>query len=215
MKELFIKRIKTEQSVTLSEISHLLDTRTDSTPVDTINWPVFNYQPKVNFRIGHTNREIWLKFEVQEKYILARETRTNGEVYKDSCVEFFISVDGKNYYNFEFSCIGTIHLAHGAGRGNRRFVDPEIIRKIEIESTLGNQPFEEKTGNFVWEMTIRIPVECLAFDPLQSLAGLKGTANFYKCGDGSSMPHYITWNPINTESPDYHRPEFFGKILFE
>ena len=215
MKELFIKRIKPEQNTTLTSVAHQLETQTVSNPINVINWAGYDYQPKVSFRIGHTNREIWLKFDVMEKYILARETRTNGDVYKDSCVEFFVSVDGKNYYNFEFSCIGTIHLAHGEGRGNRRFVDPGIIRRIEIESSLGNQPFEQKTGNFEWEMTIRIPIECLAFDTLESLAGLKGTANFYKCGDGTSMPHYVTWNPIKTENPDYHRPEFFGKILFE
>ena len=38
--------------------------------------------------------------------------------------------------------------------------------------------------------------------------------NFYKCASGSSQPHYLSWNPINTEKPDFHRPDFFGKIIF-
>ena len=38
-------------------------------------------------------------------------------------------------------------------------------------------------------------------------------ANFYKCGDQSTVVHYSTWNPVETEKPDYHRPEFFGKII--
>jgi hypothetical protein len=215
MKELFIKRLKPSKTVTLAEAGHLLETQTISHPINVINWKEHSYQPRVSFRIGHTQNEIWLKYYVKEKHILARETRTNGEVYKDSCVEFFVSPGETNYYNFEFSCIGTIHLAYGPGRGDRRFVDPGIIKKIRIESSLGNQPFEEKTGDFEWEMTIRIPVECFAFSALKSLNGLKSAANFYKCGDGTSEPHYVTWNPIKTENPDYHRPEFFGKILFE
>ena len=92
---------------------------------------------------------------------------------------------------------------------------PQIIKKIEVESSLGNQPFQEKSGNFEWEMMIRVPVESFAFDNIKSLNGLKATANFYKCGDDTTIPHFVTWNPVGTENPDYHRPEFFGKVLFE
>ena len=215
MKELVIQRLDIKKPVSLAEASHILETQTVSNRVDVLNWNEFTYQPKVNFRIGHIEKEIWLKYEVNEKYILAQETRINGAVYKDSCVEFFISLDGKNYYNLEINCIGTVHLAHGPERGNREFVNPEIIKKIAIESSLGNKPFEEKTGNFDWEMMIKIPVECFAFDKIESLNKLKATANFYKCGDATSEMHYLTWNPIKTKNPDYHCPEFFGKIYFE
>lgn len=215
MNHLFIKQLEVNQPVSLSEAGNILEKQTVSGFINIVNWKKFNYQPKVAFRIGHIQNEIWLAYYVNEKYILARETKTNGDVYKDSCVEFFISPDGKNYYNFEFNCIGTIHLAYGPGRGNRRFVDTGIIKKIEIKSSLGNQPFEEKTGNFEWKLMVRIPVECFAFSDIKSLNSLKATANFYKCADGSSEPHYITWNPVETENPDYHRPEYFGKIFFE
>jgi len=215
MNKLFIKKLEGNKSVSISEADHLLETKTVTIPIDTLNWKEFSYQPKVKFRIGHVKNEIWLKYYVTEKHILAREIRTNGEVYKDSCVEFFVSLDGTNYYNFEFSCIGTIHLAFGSGRNNRKFVNPEIVEKIEIESSLGDQPFEEKSGNFEWEMMIRIPVECFAFDKIKSLDELKATGNFYKCGDDTSEPHYVTWNPIKIENPDYHRPEFFGRVEFE
>jgi len=183
--------------------------------IDFLNWKDFLYKPEVTFQITHSKDAINLNYKVKEKYILARETRTNGDVYKDSCVEFFISFDGKSYYNFEFSCIGAIHLAYGPGRGNRKFVDAEKIKAIEIHSSLGDQPFKEKTGDFDWELTVKIPVSCLAFDNIKNLSGIKATANFYKCGDGTSEPHYITWNPVETETPDFHRPEFFGEIIFE
>ncbi len=215
MKELFIKQINPGKTASLKEAGHLLETQTVTNQIDVINWAKYSYKPKLSFRIGHTGNEIWLKYYVTEKYILARETKLNGSVHKDSCVEFFVSVDGINYYNFEFNCIGTIHLAHGPVRSNRQFTAEEVLKKIEIESTLGNQPFEERTGNFEWEMMIRIPVECFSFDKIKSLSGLKATANFYKCADDTTEPHFVTWNPVKTENPDYHRPEFFGKVLFE
>uniref|UniRef100_UPI0032179B6A carbohydrate-binding family 9-like protein n=1 Tax=uncultured Draconibacterium sp. TaxID=1573823 RepID=UPI0032179B6A len=216
MKNLFIKKLKCKKPITIEEAAHLLSTQTVAHPIDVLNWEkAFPYKPDLKFRIGHIGDEVWLTYYVKEKNILAKETRINGNVYKDSTVEFFISVDGENYYNFEFNCIGTPHVAHGPGRGNRTFVTPEVVEKIQIKSTLGDQPFEEKSGNFEWEMTIRIPVACFAFDTIKSLDGLKATANFYKCGDDTSEPHFVSWNPIGTENPDYHCPQFFGKVEFE
>lgn len=199
----------------LDQASGLIEKNSLPQPIGSLNWKAYPYKPGVKFRIAHTGNEIWLKYYVREKYIRALETRTNGDVYKDSTVEFFIAVDGKNYYNFEFSCIGTIHLSHGPDRGNRTRVSPEIAEKIRIEPSLGKQAFEERTGDFRWEMMICIPIECFAFDSLTTFDGLEAGANFYKCGDATTEPHFISWNPIVTPTPDYHRPEFFGKLNFK
>lgn len=215
MNHLFVKKLSVRDQLSLEEAGHLLEAETVMNHIQVINWEDFSYKPGVQFRIGHTGKEIWLKYYVEEKHIRALETRTNGEVYKDSCVEFFISHDKKNYYNFEFSCIGTIHLAWGEGRHNRKFVHPDIVEKIALKSSLGNQPFGNKSGSFQWELMIRIPVECFAYSNLDSVEGIKAAANFYKCGDETAVPHFVTWNPVNTENPDYHRPEFFGKVEFE
>ena len=39
-------------------------------------------------------------------------------------------------------------------------------------------------------------------------------ANFYKCGDKTLQPHFLSWSPIHSEKPDFHRPEDFGIINF-
>lgn len=215
MNELFIKQLMPQGRVSISEAAQLLERKTTTNYIHEINWKSHPYRPLVKFRIGHVSNQIWLKFYVQEKHILAQETSTNGDVYKDSCDEFFISFDKTNYYNFEFNCIGTRHVGYGPGLGNRTPVPVNLVEKIQVESSLGTQPFAEKTGNFEWEMMIRIPLESLAFSNIQSLNGLIATANFYKCGDETREPHFVTWNPVGTVSPDYHRPEFFGKVEFE
>ncbi len=214
MNQLFIKEIQSKKQVSFSEAEHLLENQTITNSIQIVNWDEFSYVPKAQFRIGHTGNEIWLKYYVNENHLRALETRTNGDVYKDSCVEFFVSHDNENYYNFEFSCIGTTHLAWGSGRNNRKFVDPKVVEKIAIKSSLGNQPFDNKSGEFNWEMMIRIPLESFAYSKLKSFKELKATANFYKCGDETKVPHYVTWNPVKTENPDYHRPEYFGKVQF-
>jgi len=216
-KVLKVKEIEYNGQVGLEQVSQLLEQQVELEHVDLINWDKFSYRPDVAFRIAHSNNAIWLKYYVREKNILASVGETNGPVARDSCVEFFFDPQGDgNYYNFEFNCIGTIHLAYGPGRGNREFVDPTAIKNlIELESSLGTQTFTEKTGDFTWEMTIIIPVGILTHNPEINLKGLKANGNFYKCGDATSQRHYLTWNPVGTERPDYHRPEFFGKLIFQ
>lgn len=34
-------------------------------------------------------------------------------------------------------------------------------------------------------------------------------AGFYKCGDETGRPHYGSWQKVETDAPDFHRPEFF------
>lgn len=215
MQHLNVPQINVEKAISLEEASKIIEEKGALQSIEVINWPDYPYKPELKFRIAHAGTEIWLKFYVSEKYIRALETRTNGDVYKDSTVEFFIAPDNENYYNFEFSCIGTIHVGYGPGRADRKAVKPELAEKIEIKSSLGDQPFEEKQGDFKWEMMIKIPIDCFAFDELSSFKELHAKGNFYKCGDETSEPHFVTWNPVKTRMPDYHRPEFFGEIEFE
>ena len=215
MPTLLIKKITHAEPVSSKEVRAYLEADTDEIPVACINWPQYSYCPKVSFRIGHVQTELWLTFSVAEERIRALETRTQGAVHKDSCVEFFISFDGTNYYNFEFNCIGTPHLAYGPDRNARKLVPLPLMKRMAIDSSLGIRPFEEKAGGFEWALTVRIPVACFAFDTITVLSGIQATANYYKVGSGLSVPHYVTWNPVSTATPDYHRPEFFGAIRFE
>ena len=215
MKDLFIRKIDYAGQADPETAGQLLEKYTVIQQVDILNWKSFPYKPEVRFRIAHCSNDIWLKYYVREKHILACETRINGDVYRDSCVEFFVSFTESGYYNFEFNCIGTPHLGFGPGRNNRKPVDPERIKSIQTLSTLGKTPFEERKGDFEWELTIVIPESCLQFDGKTELGGLKARGNFYKCGDATSEPHFVTWNPVGTEKPDYHRPEFFGSLNFE
>jgi hypothetical protein len=81
-------------------------------------------------------------------------------------------------------------------------------------STLGNQSFEERSGKFYWELTIAIPLETFTNHKLSELKGKIFRANFYKCGDKLSEMHYLTWNRVETNNPDFHQPAFFGEIKF-
>ena len=196
------------------ELRAALEAEAAGTRLTCVNWPAYPHCPQVTFRLGHTGTALALAFDVKEESVRALETRAHGAVHMDSCVELFISFDGASYYNLELNCIGTPHLAYGPWRTERRFVPLPLMERLAVRASLGAEPFGEKTGGVEWSLTARVPLACFAFDALDTLDGRAARAKLYKCGDALPVKHYVTWHPVQTPAPDYHRPEFFGDVLF-
>jgi hypothetical protein len=57
-------------------------------------------------------------------------------------------------------------------------------------------------------------MDVFLLNKFNTLDGLEAGGNFYKCGDHLKVPHFLSWNPIKTEKPDFHLPAFFGKMRF-
>ncbi|MBR6089456.1 MAG: hypothetical protein IKP86_05955, partial [Anaerolineaceae bacterium] len=65
-----------------------------------------------------------------------------------------------------------------------------------------------------WEGYYQIPLEYIRlFYPEFDFSGAL-RANIYKCGDQTVNKHYLSWNPIDSEKPDFHRPEDFGIMYY-
>jgi hypothetical protein len=171
----------------------------------------------VRFHIQHDGSSISLKFYVVEPQARATVAGFNAPVYEDSCVEFFISFAGEEpyYYNFEFNCIGAILGGYGKDRHERERIPGEILRQVNVRSSLGKKPFGLKEGPVTWKLSARIPVGAFFHSGIENLSGKQATANFYKCGDKLDKPHYLSWQPVGTAEPDFHQPRYFGKLLFQ
>jgi hypothetical protein len=199
----------------LNEVSKKMDEQKDLLMIDTLNWKGYDYKPAVELAIAYSDREIFLKYFVTENYFKAEKTETNQMVCEDSCVEFFVSPEDDGiYYNLEFNGIGTCLLGTGTGRENSTRANPEVVSKIRRLSTAGDKPVRERVGEYRWELTVAIPYDVFFHHDVKDLKGKTFRANFYKCGDMLSVPHYVTWNPVGTENPDYHQPKYFGLLKF-
>lgn len=216
MKSLKVKRLDIDdEKPALEKISKLLDKLGQGNKIDQLPWKDFSYQPDVRFNIAYGGNELYLKYYVTEKHIRAKYDKSNQMVCEDSCVEFFVSPSNDGvYYNFEFNCIGTCLLGKGISRNDSKILDPGVIKGIRRVSTLGNRPFAERSGEFHWELTIIIPLESFIDHKISELKEKKFRANFYKCGDKLSEMHYLTWNRVGTNDPDFHQPAFFGEMEF-
>ncbi len=134
-------------------------------------------------------------------------TEPNSPVYLDSCLEVFLRpFPQKNeYLNFEMNASGALLLQIGSERKGRRFLHAEDFPGCYPEVF----PFREQA---CWGVRLSVPT---AF--LQTVCEISAQpdpsdfeGNFYKCGD---LPaHFLCWNPVESESPDFHRPEFFASF---
>ena len=180
--------------------------------VDQVNWPAaFPYAPFCAGRIARTEDGIVVDFRVSGLDLRAKNTKDNGSQWEDSCVEFFVqNPDGSEYYNFEINPLGKVLAAIGPDR-NARVKRPakqmnEILRIAQFEG-----PQDYSGGIWNWRVTVVIPFRLIGVDPENLPEKLR--ANFYKCGDETAHPHFLSWSPIGTPSPDFHRPEFFGELI--
>ena len=137
----------------------------------------------------------------------------NGRSWEDSCCEFFVSPGGKDYYNIEVTCIGSILVGKGPDRHNRTLLDKAEVARIKRWSSLERKPYDISGGEHSWNLTLLIPFDVIGIDPDNLPEEIKG--NFYKCGDKTAHPHFVSWNPIQSEKPDFHRPEFFSSLILK
>jgi hypothetical protein len=213
---LTVHSLKIDGNLTLEKVSAALDVQAEFHFIDNINWPNYPYKPEVRFKMAYNEGNIFLKYFVNEKTVRAKYGEDNGKIWTDSCVELFcIPGNDDIYYNLEFNCIGATLIGAGASREGRQRAGIEITSQVQRLSSLGNLPFEERAIGEEWNITLIIPFSAFYLHQITSLKGKTIRGNFYKCGDELTEPHFVSWNPIRFEKPNFHLPEFFGKIMFD
>jgi hypothetical protein len=170
---------------------------------------------EAGFAIRHDTTSIHLFYQVEEPQVRAVNTAYNSSVWEDSCVEFFIALDGdSSYYNFEINAIGTVLGAYGPDRHLRSHLPGSLLSQVKTSPSLGHDPIENINQTTRWNMKVVIPIKVLQYTTLNNLSGAEGRGNFYKCGDRLEHPHYLSWKPVLTSSPDFHTPRYFGQLSF-
>lgn len=173
--------------------------------IKTVNWKSFEYAPHTTAKLLYDDYGIYVQFKTDETPLLARERKQNGSVCRDSCVELFISPNSedKRYFNFEFNPFGTMYFGFRSSRDD--FVHLEKDKSY----------FEVKTyvNDKEWLLQFAIPFEIIN----EAFGGhtKEMSGNLYKCGEDTEKAHYVTYYPIKTDTPDFHRPEYFGKFILD
>ena len=192
----------------MSQIRNIKENRADEFKLLNKQWGTEAYPAEVTAYITYDEKGFQVKFLVTESNPL-REKKNHFEfVHEDSCVEFFVNFTpehSKKYINFEVNAAGTMNVSFRSDRYNSENLKLEEVEGLNIVADVQED---------YWTVSYTIGFDFIKkyypeFD-IQKCDYILG--NMYKCGDKTDMKHYFTYFYIDLEKPDYHRPEFFGKI---
>lgn len=185
--------------------------------IDTYLWDS-DYSPEagaqvVYVRSGDEHEGLYAHLWCVESEPRAIYTKHNDPVFKDSCLEFFFTLNAagaeKNgYINIESNSNPTTLIGYGHDRYDRVSI---VDMGIEPFKVTGKKSYDR------WDIYEFIPLGALkkAFGIDSVDETVEAAGNFYKCGGDHDPLPYGMWSKVNAPTPDFHRPECFGKFVFE
>lgn len=184
------------------EVSHLL-------------WGT-KFAPPVTGRIGYVPGDgFYVEMTCFETDPLRRQTGFQVPVYLDSAMEafFHFPFSGKRsrklspYINLEFNANGALLAQYGFARTGRTLFSEAECRALSHHVRLMPD---------CWKLTFHLPLSLLEQIYGITKSSLPDTfsCNFYKISEDPSIEHYAAFSPLLSDTPDFHRPEFFEKATF-
>ena len=183
-----------------------------------------DHRPQTRAKLLYADEAVYGIFRVKDRYVRCVCTEYQDPVWRDSCVEFFVQPKmDKGYLNFEFNCGGAMLVRYIldcardqdgelADYVNLSAEDGESVRRFHSMPCVVEPEVAEPAD---WVLEFAIPLKLLEkyVGPLGNVSGQEWRANFYKCGDQTSHPHWASWSPVS--ALNFHLPECFGTIKFQ
>ncbi|MBE6380999.1 MAG: hypothetical protein E7047_08725 [Lentisphaerae bacterium] len=180
-----------------------------------------NHCPETELKMQYTSDGIYGLFNVKDCYVKSTYTNFQDSVCRDSCVEFFFEIPGAGYFNLEMNagCGMLLYYVRDNSRTADGFKDYTILpdedmlmlKKFhtmpDVVDPEITEPTEYRVGFFIPFALIQKYTGCAL-----PKAGTFWRMNAYKCGDRTSHPHWISWNPVS--ALNFHNPADFGVLEF-
>ena len=179
--------------------------------VDNVQWNSTR-SPRTTGRMGYIADEgIVVRMRCEETNPLTTKTKNMEMVCFDSAMEAFFAFtdDGSVprmeslYFNFEINSNGALYAKTGYGRSGRAELLPAEMTLADPKAWL-----EEDA----WCMEITVPNQLLQrFLGKTLVTGDTFYCNFYKVGQTPEIEHYMSYNYIESDQPNFHMPPYFAK----
>ena len=159
-------------------------------------------------QLAYDESRLYVHLHAEEAQIRAENSGVLDQPCQDSCLEFFLSAAAQDvrYINIELNPKLCLYFGFGTGNGDlMRILLPDGAKTLHAGS--------ERTANG-WDVTYELPFKLLRlfFPDFAPHGKIRG--NFYKCGDLTAQEHYLAWNRVDAERPNFHLPEYFGELIF-
>ncbi|WP_300671348.1 carbohydrate-binding family 9-like protein [Desulfoluna sp.] len=182
-----------------------------------------DHRPPTRVKLACTPEGICGLFDVIDRFVRCTRTHFQDEVYKDSCVEFFIQPKADcGYFNFEFNCGGALLASYitdptRTEKGFEAFSPLSSAQGALVKSfhSLPRVVDPERQMPTPWLLGFFMPFALLEsfVGPLGEINRQHWRGNLYKCADASSHPHWGSWAPV--DALNFHRPQCFGRLDVE
>jgi hypothetical protein len=180
------------------------------------------HRPVTQARLVYDGAGLHGIFHVRDQYVRCVRTAYFDDVWKDSCVEFFVQPrDAAGYFNFEFNCGGAFLCCYitnpeRTAEGFKAFtkLPAGLGQTVKVHSSLPRTVEPEITDPIEWSLRFFIPFtlfETVTGKPVAP-AGEIWRGNFFKCAEEVSHPHWASWAPV--DEFNFHRPQCFGTLRF-
>jgi hypothetical protein len=181
------------------------------------------HRPLTLARLLYDAQGLHGQFQVEDRFVRCVRTEYGSDVWKDSCVEFFVEPKpGRGYFNFEFNSGGAFLVNHivdptRTADGFKELVRiPESVAEaVRVRASLPPVSEPEIAEAIPWTLEFFIPFKLMAIyvGALGAVAGQMWRGNFYKCAEDNSHPHWAAWSPV--DEFNFHRPDCFGELRFD
>ncbi len=183
--------------------------------------PAPAYRPNALAKLAWDDDALHIIFRVEDRFVRAVARKYQDPVCKDSCVEFFFTPGaqlGLSYFNIEINCGGTmLFWWHPQGKPAVP-VAAEYGAQVKVAHSLPKVVDPEIQTPTTWTVECRLPLDVVRkYCPAASAPapGVCWKANFYKCAEANSHPHWLTWSFVDHPTPQFHLPQYFGSLQFE
>lgn len=161
---------------------------------------------------------LYVAFRCEDAHISAEQTRRDSPVYQDDCVEVFTAPNAEqpfNYFNIEMNVRRAFLDRHHPNGPKKPQVPNWNATGIKIATTVDGTLNNDSDTDRGWTLEAAIP-----FDNFKTVArhtpphdGDVWHMNLNRLG-GKTNPQYSQWSPGETERPQFHTPQFFGRVIF-
>ena len=173
-------------------------------PIDRYAWGG-DYRPEARAYLAWDDLGLRALLCANEPTVSRRVTAFNGDVWTDSCLEWFFRPfgDDPRYVNIEVNAAGAALIGIGPDREHRR-------RFSECPAGMDFRASGHAGG--WWAVAYTVPFDWIGAAFGRRLEpGAAFSGNFYCC-DETLHPHFGSWSPVAAPAPDFHRPECFGTL---
>lgn len=187
-------------------------------------WSDSGHHPATSVRLLYDDQHLAVAVHVEDRYVRAVAEKFQDSVCTDSCAEFFVAPlpGSEAYFNFEVNCGGTMLVyrcatAEERAAGKETYhMTPEDGATVAMAHSLPRIVEPELTEPTPWTIEYHLPFALFEkyFDAPRPSNGTVWRANFYKCADKTSHPHWGSWAPVDTPRPNFHVPASFQPIVF-